>query len=172
MKPIQTENILILTETLSFWRRIGVFLLIAAAASFIFAYFGAIYFGGDNFVSTITYAVIAFFFGIGLLVPAVTLVTSPDRKLEINHATGKMRLTEKLFRTVCEEFSFADVARIEMNQIGGENDSAYLPQIVFQNGKTLTLPSDNAGDEAKQTELLEQVKNLLKNNCLPSAFEK
>ena len=161
MKPLQTENPLIFTDTPIFWRRIGAGFLFFALASFLFAYFGAIYFGAGDVNSIIVYAVVSIIFGLTFSFCGVMLIAAPDRKLEINLATGKIILTEKLFRTTTREFKIGDVEKIELVKRDLEDSSYYLPQIFFRDGRIIEIPSENLSDEKRQMEIFEQVKNLL-----------
>lgn len=161
MKLSQTENILVFVEVPSFWRGVGFFFLILAVSAFIFAYFGAIYFGADDTSSIITYAIISVLFGLGFLLPACILLSAPDQKLEINRLTGKISLTEKLIRTTHKDFSFAEIEKFEITQIDGENITLYLAQIFLRGGEIITIPSNNLGDKEEQLKLIEQVRNIL-----------
>jgi hypothetical protein len=161
VKPLQTENPLFFTDTPIFWRRIGAGFLILAFASFLFAYFGAIYFGAGDVNSIIVYAVVSILFGLTFSFCGIMLIAAPDRKLEINLATGKIILTEKLFRTTTQEFKIGDVENIELVKRDLEDSSYYLPQILFCDGRIVEIPSENLSDEKRQMEIFEQVKNLL-----------
>lgn len=160
MKPIQNENSLIFANVPTFWRRIGIIFLVFALASFLFAYFGAIYFGGE-ITSIIAYAVISVVVGIVFSFCGLMLVFAPDKKLEINTATGKIILTKKLFRTSLQELSIGDVEKVEFIKHDLENSSIYLPQIILRGGQIVEIPSGNTGDEKKQMEIFERVRSLL-----------
>lgn len=161
MKPFQNENSVVFTNVPTFQRGIGALFLVLALASFLFAYFGANYFGAGSFSSIVIYAVISIVVGLIFSGCGTLLVSMPDKKLEVSRTTGKIILTEKLFRTTTEEFLTSDVEKVEVVTRNLENGEIYLSQITLRDGRIVEIPSDGIGDEKRQTEICEQVGNLL-----------
>lgn len=161
MNPVQTENIFAENKIYAFRRVAGAVLLAAAVASCLFAYFGAAYFAGADLTSKIVYLSLSLFLGVLFSALGLILILIPNRKLEINPATGRILLMKKIFGTTFEEFAFADIERVELVQHELENGTLYLPRIIFLDGKIIDVPSENQGDEKYQTEIFERVKNLL-----------
>jgi hypothetical protein len=161
VNPFQTENIFTEDKKSAVFRRIGAVLFVLAIAAFFFAYFGASYFADDNFTSKIVYVSLSIFVGCVFSAIGSIMILTPNRKLEINPETRKILLTEKLFTRSFEEFSFADVERIELISRELEDNTLYLPQIILRGGPIIEIPSDHQGSEKYQTEIFERAKTLL-----------
>ncbi len=162
MKIEQTKDSLILTEIPTLWRIVGIFLFAVAIAVFLFAYFGSIYYGEGMIFLTVILAIVSVSIGIVICFFGYTVISLPDRRIEINREKGKIFLNEKsFFKDSSEEFLIADVYKLEMITSELENSTLYSPMILFRGGGSIELPSDNQADKTKQTENLEKVREFL-----------
>lgn len=161
MKPVQTENSLVFANAPAFWRGIGVLFFALAITFFLFAYYGASYFGSSVSGLTSTLGIVGIILGIVFAALGAILISIPSQKLEVNSAARKFSFTEKLVKTSFEEFSFDDVEMVELFEHGFENNTLYIPQIVLRGGKIIKVPSNKQGDEKEQTEVFEQIRKLL-----------
>ena len=161
MNAFQTTNIFTEDKVTAVRRKIGAVLFVLAIASFLFAYFGAPYFADGDFTSKVVYVSLSIFLGLVFSTLGSVMILIPNRNLEINPATRKIILEKKLVRTTFEEFSFADVERVELINHELEDNTLYLPQIILRGGKIINVPSDYQGSEKYQTEIFERVRILL-----------